>query len=288
MRVWNWVLCSIVALAALGAGPGRAEETEFAKARLGFRTQLTREGPAPQQGERLRPPRGSVALRYGKVHALTAFASKTRPGELAPVVVFLHGGFAWGASDWDMASPYRDAGFLTVTPVLRGENGQPGAFSFYYDEVDDLVSLLDDLARAEGIDPERIFVAGHSAGGTLALLTSQASPHVRAAAAFSGSPDQATFIPAYAQIAPFDIEDAAELRMRSPDRFVSSFRAPTRAYFGSREPFFAPATRAMAERARAAGRDVEAVEVPGDHFSAVPEAMRRSIAFFRTQLSAAP
>jgi dipeptidyl aminopeptidase/acylaminoacyl peptidase len=49
-------------------------------------------------------------------------------------VVFLHGGFAFGKEDWDMAQPYRDAGFITLAPMLRVENGQAGSqgnFSVY-------------------------------------------------------------------------------------------------------------------------------------------------------------
>jgi hypothetical protein len=38
----------------------------------------------------------------------------------------------------------------------------------------------------------------------------------------------------------------------------------------------------MAEIAQTKGLDVEAIEVPGDHFSAIPEAIARSIAFFRS------
>lgn len=277
-----------IGLAWVSANAEGSESTEFAKARASFSTKLTREGPAPQDGEPLRAPPGSIALKYGASSQLTAFISKPKEGTRAPIVVFLHGGFAWGRSDWDMAAPYRDAGFLTVTPVLRGESGQPGAFTFYYDEVDDLVDLIDRVVRTGGVDPSAIFIVGHSAGGTLALLTSQVSPRVRAAVSFGGSPDQRTFIRAYAGIAPFDVANEQELSMRSPDQFVSSFRAPTRAYFGHDDDFFRKPTLAMAARARAAGRDVEAIEVPGDHFSSVPEAMRRSIGFFRAQLSAAP
>jgi hypothetical protein len=37
----------------------------------------------------------------------------------------------------------------------------------------------------------------------------------------------------------------------------------------------------MAELARKAGKDVEAISVPGDHFTSVDPAMRQAITFFQ-------
>ena len=38
-----------------------------------------------------------------------------------------------------MAQPYRDAGYIVMIPILRGENGQPGFYTMFYDEVDDVL-----------------------------------------------------------------------------------------------------------------------------------------------------
>jgi hypothetical protein len=46
---------------------------------------------------------------------------------------------------WEDAKPYRDAGFVVMTPMLRGENGQAGAWSYFYDEVG--VTLVMELKR---------------------------------------------------------------------------------------------------------------------------------------------
>ncbi len=281
------VLALLVGLALLLAAAAGGEEQEssaisYADARKGFKTQLTRSGPAPQPGEALVAPRGAVAVKYGKDPQLTAFVTAPRELESGkhPVVIFLHGGFAWGRDDWAMTRPYRAAGFITVMPVLRGENGLAGAFSFFYDEVDDVVAAIELATTLPSADPSRIFLAGHSAGGTLALLTSQVSPRVRATASFSGSPNQFEFIPQYAEITPFDATDLQELRMRSPSQFPGSFLAPVRAYFGRDEAWFARTTGELVKEARAAGADVSGVAVAGDHFSALPEAIRLSIAFF--------
>ncbi len=54
-----------------------------------------------------------------------------------------------------------------------------------------------------------------------------------------------------------------------------------RVYYGSEEFGFEAPSRKLAELATAAGKDVEAVSVPGDHMTAVDPAMRQAIAFFR-------
>ena len=76
-----------------------------------------------------------------------------------------------------------------MTP-LRGENGLPGSYSMFYDEVEDVLAAADALARLSYVDAGRLSVAGHSVGGTLTLLAALASNKFRAAASFSGSPDQ--------------------------------------------------------------------------------------------------
>ena len=64
--------------------------------------------------------------------------------------------------------------------------------------------------------------------------------------------------------------------------YAASLKSPARLFCGSQEESFRASTRTMAEIARSKGLDIEAIEVPGDHFSAVPEEITRSIAFFKT------
>ena len=54
-----------------------------------------------------------------------------------------------------------------------------------------------------------------------------------------------------------------------------------RMYFGNEEDWATLPTERTAALAKQNGLDVEAVEVPGDHFSSVPEAIRSSIEFFK-------
>jgi dienelactone hydrolase len=260
------------------------EQTEdYAEARAKFQTKLVRRGPAPQEGEEEPAPAGVRPVEYNSAGLrLKAWVSGPPPaGGRHPAVLFLHGGFAFGEDDWEATQPFRDAGFVVMTPILRGENGQPGAYTMFYDEVNDVLAAAEALARLPYVDANRLYVAGHSAGGTLALLAALTSNRFRAAASFSGSPDQVSFARGQKELVPFNPADQKEYQMRSPLAFARSFKCPTRLYYGDEEWAFKASSRKTAEKARAAGLDVEAVSVPGDHFDSVPEAMRRAITFFR-------
>jgi dipeptidyl aminopeptidase/acylaminoacyl peptidase len=262
------------------------EQTQdYADARKGFQTQLVAPGPSPQEWNDETPPAGAREVQY-QSGGLTLRAWVNPPadgGPPKPAVLYLHSGFAFAESDWDESKPFRDAGFVTMTPMLRGENGQPGNFTLFYDEVDDAVAAAEVLAKTPGVDPNRIYVAGHSAGGTLAMLAAMTSKRFKKCASFSGSPDQVSFVRQEPGLAPFDPENRKELEMRSPLAFPKSFKCPARLYYGDEEFAFSFSTPKLAEKAQAAGLDVQAVEVPGDHFTALTPSMRQAIAFFQSK-----
>jgi dipeptidyl aminopeptidase/acylaminoacyl peptidase len=196
-------------------------------------------------------------------------------------VLFLHNGFAFGSEDWDQSQPFRNAGFVTMTPMLRGENGLPGNYSMFYDEVDDVLAAAEVLAALPGVDANRLFIAGHSTGGTLTMLAAMTSKRFKAAASFSGSPDQVAWAQGQMELVPFDPADRREFQMRSPLAFYQSFKCPARLYYGSEELPFKFSTDRLASKATAAGQDVRAVEVPGDHMTSVTPAMQQALTFFR-------
>jgi len=258
-------------------------EEDYAKARAGFKTHLLRQTPSPQEGEPLATPPGAEMIDYRSGGLdLKAFVGPAKEdGDRHPAVLFLHGGFAYGADDWEMSRPYRDAGFIVMTPVLRGENGLGGSFTLYYDEVEDVLAAAEALAKRPSVDPTHIYIAGHSAGGTLALLVPMASDRFRAAASFSGVMDQAPYLEAVPAFLRFDPTDQREFALRSPLNFATSLKCPTRLYAGDQEEWVLGQSEKVAEKARRKGIDVEVRKVTGDHYTSVPPAMRESIEFFR-------
>jgi acetyl esterase/lipase len=129
-----------------------------------------------------RPP--DLVVRYGSgpEHIadirLPAAAGLSRPpGQPAiPLVLFLHGGFWRAAFDRAHTGPLAVAlaeeGFAVCTPEYR-RVGQPGGG--WHGTLDDVAAAVDTLpsvvaeASAGLVDAGRILVAGHSAGGHLAL-----------------------------------------------------------------------------------------------------------------------
>jgi dipeptidyl aminopeptidase/acylaminoacyl peptidase len=260
--------------------PEVAIETEdYAVARAHFTTHLTREGPSPQPYDPVEAPPGVERVEYAP--GLAAWLGGGDRGGKSPAVVFVHGGFAFGADDWAQTAPFRDAGFVVLAPMLRGENGQPGAFSFVFDELTDVLAAAAYLRDRPDVDAGRLYVAGVSSGGTLALLAAQSSPMFRAAASASASPDQ-VLLAHHTKPGdlPFDPGDRRELVMRSPLAFAASFKCPTRIYYGLQDHFVV-ASRRTAEVAQHRGLDVVAVAIPGDHGSSVAPAIAQTVAFFR-------
>jgi dienelactone hydrolase len=272
----------------------QVQSEDYAAARRHFRTRLTRQGPSPQRDVvALSRPAYVEAVTYAP--GLNAWiAGHQQATQKLPAVLFLHGGFEFGASDWDMAVPYWQAGFVVMAPMLRGENGQAGTFSFLYDEVDDVLAAADYLSKQPSVDSTRTFLAGHSAGGTLTLLTALTSGRFRAVASFDGSPDQQLLYngsaskPGNHREVVFDPKDSRELQMRSPLAYVFSLKSPLRLYYSyEASPIAAKPSQRFAELARSRGVDAEAVRVLGSHMSHVARAMPQSIEFFKQNLGAA-
>jgi dipeptidyl aminopeptidase/acylaminoacyl peptidase len=273
----------------------RINTRDYATDRAAFQTRLLVRRPSPQRSGMPSAPRGVREIDYpsGDLRLRAWAGIPSGAPARSPVVIFLHGGFAFRADDYDMAGPFLAAGYAVVTPIVRGENGQAGIFSMFYDEVSDVLAVTDHVRGEPWADPERIYIAAHSAGGTLAMLAGLASPYYRAMASFSGSPDQLAFWPENepgSRIVPFDTHNPAEYEMRSPLSYAASFKAPAlllygnQEFYGSPEPFFRPYTQLTAKLAHSADKNVEAVEVDGDHFSAVPEEIERTLAFFAANM----
>lgn len=260
----------------------RASDVDYAVARQTFRTKLVRDVASPQPWEPVKIADDAREIPYTsgglKLRAWISPPTKTK----RPAVLFLHGGFAFSLDDWIATKPFRDAGYIVMMPILRGENGSPGSFTLFYDELDDVLAARKVLERRPDVDTKRIFVSGHSAGGSLALLAALASRSFRAAAPLSGTVD-ASMHAEEPELAPFDTTNAEEARMRSAIVFAASFKCPTRIYFGDEEDWAKDGSLETARRAKAAGHDVEAVVVPGDHFTMLETAIPAAIAFFEKQ-----
>jgi dienelactone hydrolase len=258
------------------------QNEDYALARSRFRTKLLRKGPAPQRSSPIKPPTGVNEVEY-RSGELRLKAWVNRPVDDTgkhPAILFLHGGFAYDKDDWDLTKPFRDAGYVVLTPILRGENGQAGSFTLWYDEVDDVLAAAEYLKAQPYVDARRLYVAGASAGGTLALFAAMTSKQFRAAASYSASPDQALLVKHAKIDLPFDKNNPRELQLRSPLAYAASFKCPVRIYYATQDHFVLTSKR-TAEVAKERGLDVESVRIEGDHGSIISPGIKRSITFFQ-------
>ena len=211
------------------------------EARRGFQTQLLREESGDEKPPRP-PPSLFRLVRYDSpAGRLAAYVGQApRDGKKRPAIVWLFGGFdssisevAWQrypAKNDQSASPYRQAGIVMMYPSLRGGNDNPGHKEGFYGEVDDVLAAADFLAKQEGVDPDRIYLGGHSTGGTLALLVAASTDRFRAVFSFGPVHDIAGYDP---NDLPFDVFRTREVQLRSPGRWLHSIRCPTFVFEGT-------------------------------------------------------
>ena len=262
------------------------QHADFAAARAQFKTQIRRSGPPPAQWEDVVIPQGAKEVTYpsGPLRLRAWLSQPADSGKKSPAILYLHSGFDFYAENWSFVQPFRNAGYIVMLPTLRGENGQHGQFTMYFDEVSDVINAAEYLRNLPTVDPDRLFVAGYSVGGTLTMLAAELYPHFRAAASMSGTADVATYLKyakGAAYNAPFDPTDSQEALMRSALAWAESLKCPIRLFYGTKETYFAIATPAMANAAKAHGLDAEAIAVEGDHGSNAGRSLTLALQFFQ-------
>ncbi len=114
----------------------------------------------------------------------------------------------------------------------RRGNDNPGRREFYYGELDDVAAAAAYLRTLPYVDPARVYLGGHSTGGTVALLAAEYTDTFRAVFAF-GPVDVPTGYPA--EFAGFNKGDAREVEIRSPGKWLASIKSPTFVIEGARQ-----------------------------------------------------
>jgi acetyl esterase/lipase len=221
--------------------PDAASPSALPERRRNFETHVfaeTSHTPAPT------PPAGVLAkVTYpAPLGSNVAYVTPNRPGKKRPAVVWIGSGLDWsiGENAWKKtpretdrsARAFREAGLVTMYPALRGSNENPGKNECFLGEVDDVLAARDFLAAREDVDPERIYLAGHATGGTLALLAAASGSHFAAVFAFGPVSDVRQYgTPGGGGCLPADAV-AEEVALRAPGNFVGSIRTPTFVFEG--------------------------------------------------------
>jgi hypothetical protein len=247
-------------------------------------TQLREHGPSPgRYADDLapQPPAVKVTYRSGE-HELAAWYAApfgVSASIRAPALVYFHGDFAFAADDFEVVRPFLDAGFVVMTPMLRGENGNPGAFELLWGEVDDARAAIEWLAAQPTVDPRRIYAFGHSiGGGVVALLSLYGDLPVRLTGSCGGIYVPETFArwansTANAELVRFDPSDPNETQLRVLGPNLAWMVHRHVAYVGQDDPWFIENATGVERRAWELGKPFEVVKVPGDHMSSLPTAL---------------
>ena len=195
----------------------------MSEARQGFKTKLVRQASAKEPLPE--PPAGVFrTVQYespaGKLAAY--LTPDPHDGKKHPAIIWIVGGDCNSIGEvWEdapesndqTAAAYRKAGIVMMFPSLRGGNENPGAKEGFFGEVDDVLAAADYLGKQEFVDPHRIYLGGHSTGGTLVLLVAECSDRFRAVFSFGPVDNVAGYPPQYL---PFDTASSREIELPQP------------------------------------------------------------------------
>lgn len=220
------------------------------------------------------PPPGDLEIVHyaAPLGNNVAYVTPVKAGSRGPAIIWIVGGFGWGVSEtaWEKAprdndqsaSQFRRAGIVTMYPALRGANQNPGHQECFLGEVDDILAAANFLATRADVDPARIYLGGHSTGGTMVLLAAASTDRFRAVFSFGPAGDVRQYgehgcVPRSAP--------EKETKPRSPVYFMSEIVSPTIVIEGTQSdsgPHFAFFKKYVAHA------PIQFVEVPGGtHFT---------------------
>jgi len=258
------LLCLVIA-ALVVSGCGQSADSisgqEFKsllEARRGFATKLVRQvktsEPVPQ------PPAGALkSVKYrSPIGEMAAYVSPPpADGKRHPAIIWIFGGFdnsigeiAWQkgpAANDQSAIVFREAGILMMYPSLRGGNRNPGFTESFCGEVDDVLAAADYLSKLDYVDTNRIYLGGHSTGGTLAMLVAESTNRFRSVFCFG---PVTTVIGYGTDQLTFDTSNRKELELRAPVKWLEKIHDSTFVFEGTGQPSNISSLRALSRATR--------------------------------------
>ncbi len=215
--------------------------TSLADARKGFTTKLAKQ---QKSGEPVDEPPAKLFRKVQYDAPVGKCAAYLTPdpkdGKKHPAIVWITGGDcntidkgAWAAGRPDndqSARQYRDAGIVMMFPSLRGGNQNPGVKENFYGEVDDVLAAAGYLAKQEYVDPNRIYLGGHSTGGTLVMLVAEVPNKFRAVFSFGPVNTITNYGGQFTEAV--NTDDPREVELRNPGKWLHSVQCPTFVFEG--------------------------------------------------------
>ncbi len=264
----------IVALVGCGSSVPVDKSLTLPQARAAHTTKLMRQ---VQSNEAPAIPPSDVFELVGYAPPSGTSAAYVSPdpkdGKRHPAIIWITGGECNTIGDvWSeqpleadqSAAAFRKAGIIMMFPSLRGGNQNPGYIEGFYGEVDDVLAAADYLLSKPYVDPQRIYLGGHSTGGSLVMLVAASTDRFRAVFSFGPVEDVSGYNEP--NWVPVSTSDRKEISLRSPLAWLHSIQCPTLVLEGQNGPGNASSLTAM-QRA-STNPLVQFHLVPGkDHFN---------------------
>lgn len=164
-------------------------------------------------------------------------------GNRHPAIVWVSGGDTAIGDFWSKqpietdqsAAAFREAGVVVFYPAVRGLNGNPGQIEGFYGELDDLIAATQWLKQQSWVDPDKVYLGGHSSGGTMVLLAAEYADEWKSVFAFGPVADPRGYGPFLWGALPFDSSNQHATKLRAPLHWLSSIRMPTLIAEGDRQ-----------------------------------------------------
>lgn len=150
-----------------------------------------------------------------------------------PAIIWVSGGDMAIGNFWDpaprrndqTAAAFREHGVITMYPALRGLNSNPGFVEGYFGELDDIRAATEWLKKQPNIDPDRVYLGGHSTGGTLVLLASAYADDWAGVFSFGPVSNPKYYGPVYGP--PLKHDDRQGYMVRAPIYWLQDIKNPT-------------------------------------------------------------
>ena len=194
-------------------------------------------------------------------------------GKKHPAIVWITGGDNNSIGDvWtpnersndQSASAFRKAGIVMMFPSQRGGNNIPGRREGFYGEVDDILAATDHLVSLPYVDPDQVYLGGHSTGGTMVMLVGACSDRFRAIFSLGPVAAAAQYGGDYVYCDP---KDDNEMALRSPLFWLHCVKSPMYVFEGAQNGNWDAVQLMVDENSNP---KIQFFKIPGhDHFSVI-------------------
>ncbi|WP_027622925.1 alpha/beta hydrolase family protein [Clostridium lundense] len=246
-----------------------------------FKSSFVKKAPSMDEYEKQAPPSyvSQVAYESNGLKLRAWVLNDPKKGDKYPAVVFMHGGFAFDKWDWEVAEEYINRGYVVMTPMVRGENGNPGNFEYFYGEVRDCIAAGKYLANLPYVDKDNIFLMGHSAGGSLGVLASMLDSPYKAIATNGASYGTEIYFEQKKDRIPFEY-NKDEIHIRSSYEYANSIKTPVYAFVGKEDTGILYLSKEFEKKAKKFNVPYKLTVIAGDHNGSLDEAIQLSADIF--------